>query len=444
MKTGLHKTVTTSGSVLFLCLLVGTLLGATLGTYLLWVRSQNVLVAESQAWNAALANAEAGIEEGMAQVNVDAGRLTQSTNYLNSVLTNGWVGLGLGGGFYGPRTNSVLDGSYSVIISPTTPGPTITATGYTKVPLISQPIARTVQVTTTTMPVFGQAMVAKNGITTKGNGLTVDSFNSCDPNYSTGGNYDPAKHQDGGDIASISGLINVQNANIYGHMKTSPLGSYSIGNGSVGDLAWTGPGVKPGWYANDWYMFIPDISAPYSSGWAVPYNKNNATNTYPLVAGNYYVNGDFVMSQNETMNVNGDCVLYVTGNFNMKSQNNCQINILSGGSLTLYVGTKDTSNPVSASLTQVNTPGIALNFLYFGLPSNTSLTWVGNNTYVGAVYAPEADFSCGGGGSIPIDYCGSCVVNSVTLNGHFNFHFDTCLTPRGPFSGYRVTSWTEL
>jgi len=34
------------------------------------------------------------------------------------------------------------------------------------------------------------------------------------------------------------------------------------------------------------------------------------------------------MSQNESMEVSGPVKLYVTGNFNMKSQNNCFINIL--------------------------------------------------------------------------------------------------------------------
>src|SRR5262249_17868115 len=150
---------------------------------------------------------------------------------------------------------------------------------------------------------------------------------------------------------------------------------YSIGNGLVGDLNWTGPGIEPGYYQNDFFMLAPDIVAPYTSGWAVPVNKNNQTNTYPLTAGNYYVKGDFVMSQNETMNVSGNVTLYVTGNFNMKSQNSCFINILPGAALTLYVGTTDVSNPVSTQMTQVNTSGNAFSFRYFGLTSNTGLTW---------------------------------------------------------------------
>jgi hypothetical protein len=92
----------------------------------------------------------------------------------------------------------------------------------------------------------------------------------------------------------------------------------------------------------------------------------------------------------------------------------------------------------------VNLTGNAANFKYLGLPSNTSLVWAGNNTYVGTVYAPQADYSCGGGGNNVYDYQGACVVKSVTMNGKFNFHFDENLNRSGPVIGFVVTSWKEL
>jgi hypothetical protein len=211
----------------------------------------------------------------------------------------------------------------------------------------------------------------------------------------------------------------------------------------VGDLNWTGPGIEPGWLSNDFNIEPGDVAPPYNTGFTVPVNAGNPTNTYPLTSGNYYVNGDFVMSQNETMNVNGVVTMYVTGNFNMKSQNACSINIAPGSSLTLYVGTP-TGAAVTASLTVVNVTGNAANFSYFGLPSNTTLIWGGNNQYVGTVYAPEADFSCGGGGNNTYDYQGACLVNTISMNGKFNFHFDENLKRSGPMNGYAVMSWAEL
>src|SRR5439155_2677153 len=95
------------GSILIVTLLLAIILGTTLGSYLYWVRTQNVLIAQSQAWNSALAIAEAGIEEGMAQLNVNSGT-DYVTNYVPSVLTNfGSLGAQLAGA-YGPKTNNTL------------------------------------------------------------------------------------------------------------------------------------------------------------------------------------------------------------------------------------------------------------------------------------------------------------------------------------------------
>lgn len=439
MKIRFPRNLKESASVLVLTLILAVILGTTLGSYLLLVRTQTVLGTESQAWNSALTLAEAGIEEGMAQINVSYGYVMNPTNYFESIATN-WGALA--GGVYS-KSNTLITGSYATGVLPTNPGPTITATGYTTVPLIGRSIARVVQVTTAPSPAFANGIAALSGINTRGSKLTIDSYDSADPAHSTNGMYNAATRKAGGDVGNLTGNANIQNASIYGHLKIGPTATYGINNGSVGDLNWTGPGIESGWLSTDFNIEPGDVVAPYPSGFPVPVNKNNPTNTYPLTPGNYYVNGDFVMSQNETMVVSGNVKLYVTGNFNMKSQNACTIDILPGATLTLYVGTAD-GPAVTASLTQVNLTGNAANFSYYGLPSNTSLTWVGNNTFVGTVYAPEADLTCGGGGSNTYDYQGSCLVKTITLNGKFNFHFDENLKRSGPINGFAVMSWREM
>src|SRR5579859_3807105 len=82
------------GSVLMVTLFVASLFGMFLFSYLYLVRNQKVLVTRSQAWNASMAAAEAGIEEGLAQL--DPG-VTQSNIDLTS---NGWGSPS--GGLYGP------------------------------------------------------------------------------------------------------------------------------------------------------------------------------------------------------------------------------------------------------------------------------------------------------------------------------------------------------
>jgi hypothetical protein len=428
-----------SASVLVLTLILAVILGATLGSYLVLVRSQTVLGAQSQAWNSALTLAEAGIEDGMAQINITYGQLLAPTNYLSSITTN-WGALA--GGVYS-RSNTLISGSYSASLLPTNPGPTITATGYTSVVFVGKRVARIVQVTTAPLPTFANGIAALSAVTTKGNKLTIDSYDSADPAHSTNGMYNAATRKAGGDVADLAGNVNIQNANIYGHLKLGPTATYTINSGTVGDLNWAGPGVEPGWVANDYNIAPADVAVPYNSGFSVPVNNNNATNTYPLTTGNYYVSGDFVMSQNETMVVSGNVKLYVTGNVTMKSQNAFYINISPGSSLTLYVGTASGS-AVSTKLTQVNLTGNAANFSYYGLPSNKSLVWAGNNAFIGTVYAPQADFTCGGGGNNTFDYQGACLVSTVWMNGHFNFHYDENLKRSGPVSGFTVTSWKEL
>src|SRR5215471_5156941 len=133
MKVQSSKRLRQRGSILAVTLILSILLGMTLGSYLYWVRTQNVLVTESQAWNYAIALAEAGIEEGMAQINVSVGT-PNPLNYFPSVLSaaNGWSGSGTG-----PfsKTNSPL--GYFVTISNDYP-PTIYSTATTSVPLIGK------------------------------------------------------------------------------------------------------------------------------------------------------------------------------------------------------------------------------------------------------------------------------------------------------------------
>src|SRR5439155_6401324 len=138
----LKPRLTRVGSILVVTLLLAAILVLTLGGYLWWVRTQNLLVAESQAWNSALALAEAGIEEGMAQINVFVGT-DNVLNYMSSVSTN----FRQNGTTYGPlvTARTLTNGSYSsgyynliIIPTPFAAPPsvlrTIISPGYTTVP----------------------------------------------------------------------------------------------------------------------------------------------------------------------------------------------------------------------------------------------------------------------------------------------------------------------
>jgi choice-of-anchor A domain-containing protein len=117
------------------------------------------------------------------------------------------------------------------------------------------------------------------------------------------------------------------------------------------------------------------------------------------------------------------------------------IKIDPNASLKLYVGSTSASIGGNGVLNQ---SGSALNFQYYGLPSNTSLALGGNAEFRGTIYAPNADFTLSGGGNTVTDFIGSSITKTVKMDGKFNFHYDEALRRVGPSRGYIVTSWQEI
>jgi hypothetical protein len=434
MKIRRHKNGKTTASVLLIVLAIAIVLGIGLASYLSLVQAQKISTARSHAWNAALAAAEAGVEEALAQLN-------PSALLLNTNIDRGANGWSLVGGLYQCPIRTLSNGWYAVSIS-SDAMPAIYATGYVAVPTFSAPIVRTLVVRTRITSLFGGTMAAKVNVDFKGNMVETDGFDSLDPNYSTNGFYDPMKRKASGDIATTAGVINVQNANIMGTMYTGPQGSYSVGaNGSVGDVPWVqggNNGVQPGHYKNDLNIDFPEVLAPYSTGVA-PAGKTIGGTNYTWALGNsdYYYDQKATFKTGDIILVTGSQArLYVTSDFLM--QGSSSIVIAPGASLELYVG------GANSTITSINNAGNCSTFKYYGLPGNTSFGLTGNDAFLGTVYAPNATFTLGGGGNNTIDYQGACAVSLIKINGHFKFHFDENLRRKGPVRGFTLSGWSEL
>ncbi len=169
-------------------------------------------------------------------------------------------------------------------------------------------------------------------------------------------------------------------------------------------------------------------------------NMLKSTNTYNYVlrTGNYQMSS-VSMSGGSTMAIAGDAVLYVPGDFSMTGQS--QITILPGASLTLYVGGASTKFAGNGILNQ---NGDAMKFAYYGLPGNTDISLSGNASFTGSIYAPSADFSMNGGGNNEYDFVGASVTKTVSMHGHFKFHYDERLGRDRGATRYNVASWNEL
>ena len=131
--------------------------------------------------------------------------------------------------------------------------------------------------------------------------------------------------------------------------------------------------------------------------------------------------------------------LHVTGNVKISSGES--IIIAPGGKLTIYMA--GTSFDLGGGGVVNN--GTAANFSYYGLESNTEIKFSGNAGFTGTIYAPQASLSLSGGGNPAntVDFSGACVVKSVSMNGHLNFHYDESLATTGPHI-LRAHSWREL
>src|ERR1051325_5697930 len=165
------------GSVLVTTLVITALVGIMLVAYLSMVSSQSRYTMRSLSWNGAMPMAEAGLEEALAHLNYSG-----PTN----LASDGWV---LTNNLY-TFTRTLANGYATVTVSTDTL-PVIISQGYVQAPVQNNYICRTVKAICKKRSPFQGAVTATGIISCSGG--TIDSFDSSDANYSTGGLYDAAK-----------------------------------------------------------------------------------------------------------------------------------------------------------------------------------------------------------------------------------------------------------
>lgn len=463
MKIQNRQSSTQAGSVLIITMMVCGIIGVTLTSYLLLTEHQNTAVTRSQTWNSAIVVSEAGVEDALCLLNKYSGNFDRLTNWSATAGADNWSSLAPGV-FYVRRY--VGANYYDVYITnQNNLTPSIRSVGYVPWtyyakagtdPLFAsiggyaesqqRMVTRRLDIKTKVDPIFNVAMAALQLIDFNGKNVETDSFDSADPNYSNGGRYDPSKNKDNGDVVTdytITNALNVGNAKIRGQAKTGPKGTMGILNGSVGDKAWVDGGnigVQPGHFANDMNVVFPDVSMPNTS-W-LPMGSVNQTIdgiTYDYV---FNSSGDYTIStftKGIYVNTNVAVRLKITSSVSMNGSKDT-IRLASGAQLKLYM-MGDTFKIAGNGV--LNDNNNAANFYYFGLPSNRSVQFNGNAAFTGAIYAPNADFSLGGGGNSTYDFVGASVTKSVKMNGHFRFHYDENLRKNGMGRGYIPTNWKE-
>jgi hypothetical protein len=453
MKINTRANAGRQGSSLLAALFICMVLCLLVASYLQLLRQQTSYSTRSQTWNSAMAIVEAGIEEGLEFIN----------NGCPNPTANGWTADGLS---Y-TRTQTLADGNSYVVTAYLTnsAAPVVIAQANVKLPALvrntspyffaaagvtTSPditvVKRAVRVVCSKPGGYNAALIVQHGIDLKGNGVYTDSYNSQDPAKSVNRQYSAAKYSgDKGDVSSNGGIsdsVNVQNGNVYGKVHTGPGCPVAIGpNGGIGPHgSQTGSvtdAVAKGYIVQDANFTFPDVTFP--GGSLLPPTSGCAPGTT-----NYYNNLLFGNSSYTSSSLSGKT--FVAGsNATLVLPNGLTgaeyITLNTNASLMIYAG----GTSFTASGNQIiNYNGVPASFIVLCASSVKTFSLSGNGTFTGVLIAPAADVTLKGSGNNQQDFCGTLVANSITLNGHFSFHYDESLSNLTSNGRFLIASWDEI
>jgi hypothetical protein len=234
-------------------------------------------------------------------------------------------------------------------------------------------------------------------VSLKGGGNSVGDLNWIGPNPGSPAN---TGVELGHQLSNMNAVFN----NAFVPTPTNSLYYYGTG--------WpSGRWLNPGYYSSGtniggvtYYYLVTNVPGLTSSpGNRVFYNFANITNHQESI---------FIDASN--------CVLFLTNGISMISGDNLTLNVTNNANVEIYTGgTFDAGNGSVNNVYQY-----APTFKIYGLPACSNIVFPGNANLAVWIYAPEANVTFNGGGSNPYDIAGAFMVNSLTLKGHFNFHFD--------------------
>ncbi|NQU09439.1 hypothetical protein HQ590_01500 [bacterium] len=423
--------------------IAAAVLGIMVTGFLAWITNEYRLSRRSHAWSQSLNLCEAGAELALAEFNSyhirnpnssfasGRGWSTPSANQRTCTVTN-----------FVDAAGQVV-GSFTVTVADITAKYPVIECGATVATGSGPAVTRYLRVIAKKSVANRFALASRREMEVKFTSGILDSFDSSDPNKSTGGEYDPAKAQPNAHIASLSTAIDAilidKGVPVYGTAATAFGGHVDFGTGaSVGatfdgaQRSSTEPTAEAaGWVTHDFVMDIPDVVLPSEFATA-PNLGDIAEGT--INSGTWRANqikvdpkkgGDVV--------INGNVRLYVTGIVQFSDVPS--LRIPDGSSLEIYVG-----GEVSITGSGIhNGSGLAANNQWYGL--STSIDWKlsGDNNFIGVVYAPNAEVKLAGSAN----FIGAFVGDLMDVSPK-NLHYDEALGKSVTKDGYTVLSWQPL
>src|SRR6266478_3696416 len=90
MKIQTAKSNGEQGNFLLVSLMISAILGITLASYMIMTSNQNLSVMRSQNWNSSMAVTEAGVEDGLEELNRYNGTFNAIGTWTNTATSDGW------------------------------------------------------------------------------------------------------------------------------------------------------------------------------------------------------------------------------------------------------------------------------------------------------------------------------------------------------------------
>lgn len=431
------KTRNKRGGILITTVILAMAVAIGLGSYIALAVQASRLSNNSFHMNAALNLAEAGLEAAMSSINrTDWSDWTAyQGNAANK--SKSLPAFDLGAGATG-HVDVVVFGATS------SPTPRIVAQGRTEGQLGSS-VRKQIEVRLRRRSHFATGLVAKDVVTFSGGNAYVDSYNSEDPAFSTGGQYDSAKKRDRGSVASArvevtTDGVSIGNGNVWGYAAT---GGSDVDVGSTGSIKGTD---TPSGVRIDTSRITKDFSANFdietapTSGFTTVYGNVNSTTTFGTAGATSTILAANLTANNsgDVFTIAGDVTMVVTGNITIKGS----IIVTPGSSLTLYLeGDADIGG--NGIVNQTNVPKNAVIYGTDATPGGQTIKLHGNGVLQAAVYAPNAHIELKGGGSSG-EMSGSVIGYDIKMTGNYQFHYDEALAELTDGNPWSVGLWHEI
>ena len=438
------------GSVLIVAMGLTAVIGISLASYLSLSRSNMTISNRALYSNAAMNLAENGLEEGM-----------YSINKMVSDDTYDWSGWTISGNdakrkLSGYAFDQNATGEANVIVYNYlgSSAPKIVARSIIRLANENgQPVEKWVEVQLRKTSRLSIGLLAKESIIFRGNNASVDSWNSEKNDDGTPRgtpvDYTAAVKHDKGPVASISVAVDavlVQNADIWGYVKTGGATPTVGSNGIIGPFGTTSGTADPTRISTDFTMemkvqdtIATGTSIPAITGSDLPKTLGTTGATTILRIPSIISSGN----SSNVLNIAGNVTIVLTGPANsdaLSLTGQASINIPAGASLTIYTegninltgnGVANGNNqPKAFSIISTNTSPI----------TTPTIDIKGNGALKAIVDAPNAAVKIVGNG----DVMGSIVGKTIELTGNAAFHYDESLADLGTGNPFRVSKWKEL